>query len=84
MDTAAFALMKRVPSLASTAEDITVQIILRDVENGSVIFGDFVVAGHEHVTASLTASLWFGKVGCITVNSKDHVACLVRGNGLVL
>ena len=36
---------------------------LRDVENGSVIFGDFVVAGHEHVAAGLTASLWFGKVG---------------------
>ncbi len=57
---------------------------LQDVENGSVIFGDFVVAGHEHVAAGLTASLWLGKFGCITVNGKDHVACLVRENGLVL
>ncbi len=57
---------------------------LRDVENSPVIFGDFVIAGHEHVAAGLTASLWFGKVGCITVNGKDHVACLLRENGLVL
>jgi hypothetical protein len=57
---------------------------LQDVENGSIILGDFVIAGHEHVAAGSTASLWFGKVGCITVNGKDHVACLVRENGPIL
>ncbi len=84
MDTAAFALMKRAPSLASTAEDITARIICKMLRMAPLFFGDFVVAGHEHVAAGSTASLWFGKVGCITVNGKDHVACLVRENSLIL
>ncbi len=57
---------------------------LQNVENGFIIFGDFVVACHEHVAASSTASLWFREVGCITVNGEDHAACLVSKNSLVL
>jgi len=52
------------------------------MENGAVV-GCFVGAsGEEEVSAGAALSFWITKIGCVTVDAKDHVAFGVGEDGI--
>ena len=73
METAVFALMNRAPNFASAAEDMAAQIMC-DMLRISIVEGDVVLSGHEHVASHSAVGFWFGEVRHIAVDCEDHVA----------
>jgi hypothetical protein len=54
-ETAVLALIKRAPNSVSAADDMTAQIYLQDIEDGTIVEGYVVLSGHEHVSSHATA-----------------------------
>ncbi len=57
--TAVFALMMRVLSSASAADDMTAYIFCKNIQDGPIICWYVVSPCHKHVSAHAAACLWF-------------------------